>query len=269
MNRPYRDCKRKRRIVTVKMLDFSSFNLCLFNGRDYNQLVDASEETILLIERAGRQIPTFATALSRKGFEVEVFSTGRLALAHACQSRPVLVVLNAASLGSNGMRICRSLHESLDGVPIIHIFPDGASALDSKDSPAEITLVMPFTARKLINRIKRLLPGARKDAVQVGPIRLASKVRIVEAHGREKRLTPKTAHLLNVFLQNPGKTLDRAYLMRRVWNTDYVGDTRTLDVHMRWVREAVEVDPKSPRYIVTVRGVGYRFEPDPPVEEED
>jgi DNA-binding response OmpR family regulator len=77
------------------------------------------------------------------------------------------------------------------------------------------------------------------------------------------RLTPKAADLLHVFLKHPGDILDRGFLMRQVWDTDYIGDTRTIDVHVRWVREAIEADPTAPTHIVTVRGIGYRFEPYP------
>ncbi len=220
-----------------------------------------SDETILLIERAGKKEQTFAAALERKGYAVDVVSTGHLALKRARQIHPAVIVLNAASLGSSGVRIGRSLRQSFDGVPLIHILPEAISAEGHSEANAEIVMVMPFTARKLINRLKHLLPGGRKDAIEVGPIRLAESVRIVEAHGREQRLTPKTANLLAVFLQHPQQTLDRGFLMRQVWNTDYVGDTRTLDVHVRWVREAIEPDPTQPRHIVTVRGKGYRFDP--------
>lgn len=222
-----------------------------------------TNELILLIERAGKKENTFAAALERKGYKVEVVSAGHLALESASLTRPAVVVLNAASLGSSGLRICKMLRASLDGIPVVHVLPADVSERDQKQAEAEIILRMPFTARKLINRIKRLLPGERTDAIQVGPIRLVQNVRIVEAHGREKRLTPKTADLLSVFLHHPGDTLDRSFLMRQVWNTDYVGDTRTLDVHVRWVREAIEADPTSPAHIVTVRGVGYRFVPEP------
>ncbi len=220
-----------------------------------------SEEIILLVERAGgKKEETFGAALEHKGFKVIVAQTGRQALTFAEQVSPALIVLNAASLGTNGLRICRLLHESHGSVPMIHILPkDEKTALES--SPAEVVLVLPFTPRKLINHIRRLLPGARKEVTQVGPIRLALNARVVQAYGREQHLTPKTASLLEVFLRHPGETLDRGFLMRQVWDTDYVGDTRTLDVHVRWMREAIEPDPRSPRHILTVRGVGYRFEP--------
>ncbi len=222
----------------------------------------ATGETILLVERAGKPDRTFAAALRQKGFELVVVTTGQLALKQARASRPSMIVLNSASLGSSGLRICHQLQESAGGVPIIHIVEADALA-DPRDGIADVTLILPFTARKLINSVKRLMPSARNDMVQSGPIRLALRARIVEAYGKEKRLTARTAALLQLFLKHPGETLGRSYLMQQIWHTDYMGDTRTLDVHIRWVREAVERDPERPRHIITVRGQGYRFLPDP------
>ncbi|HEC22569.1 MAG TPA: response regulator transcription factor [Chloroflexi bacterium] len=221
-----------------------------------------SGETILLIERPGKKAVTFASSLERKGFQIQVVLTGQKALEYAAAHRPALIVLNAPSLGTSGIRICRRLHDGLRTIPIIHILPEGTDRSRYPGDLADVVLEMPFTARKLINRIKRLLPGERKDAIEVGPIRLAPGVRVVEAYGREKKLTPKAASLLQVFLTHPGETLSRGFLMQQVWQTDYVGDTRTLDVHVRWVREAIEPNPAKPCHIVTVRGVGYRFEPE-------
>lgn len=218
-------------------------------------------EIILLVERPGRPDQTFDTALHTKGFTVEAVPTGQVAVDWLRTSRPALIILNAASLGSSGMRICRQLRQLAQNVPIIHILPQEQNQDDPVNEAADVTLTMPFTARKLINRIKRLLPGTRHDIIQVGAIRLAPAAQVVEVNGRECRLTAKTASLLEIFLKHPGEVLDRGFLMRQVWNTDYVGDTRTLDVHVRWVREAIEVDPHSPRHILTVRGLGYRFEP--------
>jgi DNA-binding response OmpR family regulator len=92
--------------------------------------------------------------------------------------------------------------------------------------------------------------------------------RVLVANGQETQLTPKLAVLVEMFLKHPGETLDRKTLMVQVWDTDYLGDTRTLDVHVRWIRQAIEPDPGKPRYLKTIRGVGYRldipdlFEPD-------
>jgi DNA-binding response OmpR family regulator len=216
------------------------------------------EQTILLIERQTGTASTFATPLERKGYELVVVPTGSRALEQAGEIDPVLMILNAASLGSSGVRICSRLHDEV-GVPIIHIVEEGMSP--PPDHMCHVFLRLPFTARKLVNRIKRLLPSNREHSIQVGSVELLSAVRVVKVPGKETRLTPKATSLLEVFLNHPGETLDRGYLMRQVWDTNYVGDTRTLDVHIRWIRQAIEPEPGSPHLIRTIRGVGYRFEP--------
>lgn len=216
------------------------------------------EQTILLIERQTSTASTFATPLERKGYELVVVPTGSRALDQAGEIDPVLMILNAASLGSSGVRICSRLHDEV-GVPIIHIVEENVSS--PPDCACSVFLKLPFTARKLVNRIKRLLPSNREHSTQVGSVELLSAVRVVKVPGKETRLTPKATSLLEVFLNHPDETLDRGYLMRQVWDTNYVGDTRTLDVHIRWIRQAIEPEPGSPHLIRTIRGVGYRFEP--------
>jgi DNA-binding response OmpR family regulator len=120
--------------------------------------------------------------------------------------------------------------------------------------------VHPFTPRKLLNRVRRLLPGDDSFLIEVGPIRLNLAQRKVQSLGKEARLTPKQVKLLEVFLLNPGRLLSRKTLLRRVWQTDYLGDTRTLDVHMSWLRRAIEPDPRNPIFLKTIRGMGYRFD---------
>ena len=221
-----------------------------------------ADDIILLVEKGTSQVPTFASSLGRKGYMVEVVTTGADAHQRATEIDPVVIILNAPSLGSSGLRICRSLKDETD-IPVIHILQEDSPALNSKEPPCDVMLALPFTARKLINQIKRLWPSDPSQMLVGGPITLATNARVVRAHGRETRLTPKSAYLLELFLRQPGKTLDRGYLMRKVWKTDYIGDTRTLDVHVRWVRQAVEPVPERPIYIRTVRRLGYRFVPDP------
>jgi DNA-binding response OmpR family regulator len=218
---------------------------------------------ILVIERSGTNEQSFVSPLERKGFEVYSVHTGKTALNLAKKKKPDLIVLDAASMGTSGDRICTQLGDSLNGIPIIHVRSEQHAVGDEKAGPAEVSLDMPFTSRKLINRVHRLLPEAPVDMLGQGPVMLDVDRRVVHAYAKQKRLTPKCAGLLELFLQHPGKTLSRVFLMKRVWKTDYVGDTRTLDVHVRWLREAVERKPARPRHIVTVRGLGYRFEPDP------
>jgi len=223
------------------------------------------EGTILLIERAGGPKDAFADALVNKGYTLEVCRTGRSAINNlkSPESRCILVILNAASLGTSGIRICNRLSEVLHGTPIIHIMPEEVEDHKSDACAADITLVMPFTSRKLVNRIKRLTHDGEGSQIQVGKAIYMPGVHLVQAYGRETKLTPKAAALLNLFIQHPDEILERSFLMSKVWETDYFGDTRTLDVHIRWVREAIEKDPAKPKHIKTVRGRGYRFDPKP------
>ena len=125
---------------------------------------------------------------------------------------------------------------------------------------ASITLIHPFTPRKLLNRVARLLPGDESFMLEVGPIRLNLAQRKVYTYGKESRLTPKQTKLLEVFMLNPGRLLTRKSLIKQVWQTDYIGDTRTLDVHMSWLRDAIEKDSSRPQLLRTIRGMGYRLD---------
>jgi len=214
--------------------------------------------TILLIESGRTSAPSLASVLEKKGYRVRVQHRVEGAVREAEREEPDLVVLDAASMQATGARMCRALRSGLNGVPILLVSPKGT---DAESIPgASVVLVHPFTPRKLINRVTRLLPGDARDTLEVGPIRLNRAQRTVRCLGRESRLTPKEARLLEVFLQNPGKLLTRAALIRQVWHTDYTGDTRTLDVHMSWLRRALEPDPNEPRFLRTIRGMGYRLD---------
>jgi DNA-binding response OmpR family regulator len=125
---------------------------------------------------------------------------------------------------------------------------------------ADVYLEQPFTGRKLLNRVRDLLPVDlnQEEIIRFGGILFYRSKRAVETVDKgEQRLTPKLALLLEEFLRHPNELVSRRQLMRNVWQTDYVGDTRTLDVHMRWVRECIEEDPSNPTFLRTVRGKGF------------
>jgi DNA-binding response OmpR family regulator len=123
-----------------------------------------------------------------------------------------------------------------------------------------VVLSPPFTLRKLLNRIAPLLPGDGAHLLHVGPIRLDWERKRVNCQGHEARLTPRLAHLLRLLMENPGTVMERERLFREIWNTEYTVDTRTLDVHISWLRQAIEEDPRRPRFLKTIRGVGYRLD---------
>lgn len=213
---------------------------------------------ILSIEGKRAETPSFIPSLAKKGYQVEAVSTGRDAIARLSEFDPDLVIVYSASLRTSGKRICSSLRQHVDGLPIVVI--SGPQQQIPKDVQANVILKLPFTARKLINRIVRLLPGDGKHMLLVGPIRLDLEGKRVRCQGREARLTPRLTILLQVLMTHPGEVVERDQLFREVWDTNYTGDTRTLDVHISWLRRAIEEDPRKPKLLKTFRGVGYRLD---------
>lgn len=213
---------------------------------------------LLLIEKKHSDYPQFASALRQKGMDVQVVQSGGEAL--KCLQggfSPDLMIINAATLRTNGKRICQSLRANGNEKPIILILsPDRAG----EKSEANVLLVLPFTVQKLINRIRHLLPPDGKDVVKAGPIRLNPCTGVVRCLGKQTRLTPRLVRLLTILIEHRGEAVERKTLFSEVWETDYTDDTRTLDVHISWLRRALEPDPNQPRFLKTVRGVGYRLD---------
>ncbi len=128
------------------------------------------------------------------------------------------------------------------------------------NSSIDDILALPFTSRKLLNRIQLLLPGDSLNTIQIGPIHLDLERKRVRCLDRTSTLTPRLAELLKIFLEHPGVVLEREDLFRKIWNTEYTEDTRTLDVHISWLRQAIEAEPRKPQFLHTARGVGYRLD---------
>ncbi|MFL7839191.1 MAG: response regulator transcription factor [Candidatus Promineifilaceae bacterium] len=221
-------------------------------------LADKNTRTILLIEGQPEADSSLAHQLLKAGFVVQSFVSGREAVSWS-QDHPLdLVVLDASSMRSNGARICKRLRGILPDTPIIHCRGEGDPEMPQ--GLADIYLEQPFTGRKLLNRVRDLLPAdpAQEEIVFFGDLTYYRGKRSVEVADRgEHQLTPKLANLLEEFLLRPGQVITRKELMENVWHTTYVGDTRTLDVHIRWVRECIEHDPSNPELLVTKRGEGF------------
>ena len=213
--------------------------------------------TLLVIEGRHAEIPSFATDLQKKGFDVVSAQNGSEAVSKLKQTNPSLVVVNAPSLRSTGSRICLSIRKKDSKVPIILIV--------EKEKPvdrelADSVLALPFTVQKLVNRIKALMPGDGDNMVSIGPIRLDLENRRVRSLGKNTRLTPRLIMLLQILMDKHGEVVEREALFKKVWETNYTGDTRTLDVHISWLRRAIELDPDNPKFLKTIRGVGYRLD---------
>ena len=213
--------------------------------------------TLLVIEGRHAEIPSFAADLQKKGFDVIEFQNGSQAVSKLKQTNPTIVVINAASLRSTGIRICLSLRKKDSKIPIILIL--------DKDRPvdkdlADSVLALPFTIQKLVNRVKALMPGDGNNMVSAGPIRLDLEHRRVRCLGKSTKLTPRLITLLQILIDKHGEVVERESLFKKVWETNYTGDTRTLDVHISWLRRAIELDPDNPKFLKTIRGVGYRLD---------
>ena len=216
-----------------------------------------TDAIILIIEGQHAEIPSFATDLQKKGFDVDTAKSGKDAVSRLNKIAPDLVVVNAASLRSTGIRICQTLREKNSKLPIILILEEGK--VISKDS-ADVILNLPFTVQKLSNRIKPLLPSDGKNVIQAGPIQLDTERRRVRCLSKSTKLTPRLVSLLQTLMEHHGEVVEREFLFKKVWETDYTGDTRTLDVHISWLRRAIELDPQKPKFLKTIRGAGYRLD---------
>jgi len=216
------------------------------------------DATIFVIEGKKAERPVFSAQLQKKGFLVFTAQNGSEALKRLDETSPDIIVVNAPSFGSTGVRICQSLQEKQDErIPILLIVDQGKIV---EKSSADVLLNLPFTVQKLVNRIKPLLPGDGANVVHAGPIRLDLEHRRVRSLGKNVRLTPRLTTLLQILLQHRGEVIEREELFKEVWDTNYTGDTRTLDVHVSWLRRAIELDPDHPRFLHTIRGVGYRLD---------
>jgi len=202
----------------------------------------------------------FIPELREKGLTIVTVPTGKAALARLKTFDPHVIVVDAESMRSSGLRICRSLHSAVDGrMPLILIATPGRPVVQGPSM--RFKLDQPFTIRKICNRIKALLPSDGNNLLTRGAITLDTRRNIAIYNGRDTQLTPRLAGLLKMLMKRPGSVIRRETLFKKIWNTDYIGDTRTLDVHVSWLRKAIEENPRKPQHLKTIRGVGYRLDP--------
>lgn len=217
---------------------------------------------ILLIEGKRVDRPSYMAGLNKKGFIVESSSNGSEAIIKLKEIKPNAVIIDAASMRTTGTRICASLRKILGNTPIILILSEKAKRVNNEC--ADEILYLPFTLQKLLNRLRPYMGTSKNKKLECGPIKLDLEERWVICGDKRTRLTPRLFILMRSFMKKPGEVLLREDLFRKLWETDYLGDTRSLDVHISWLRKAVEEDPKHPKYIKTERGIGYRLEVEKP-----
>ena len=224
---------------------------------------------VLLVEDEVSFVDALSIGLDREGFDVVVATDGAQAIEAFEASRPDLVLLDLMLPKISGIDVCRALRERSE-VPII-VVSAKSEEIDTVlllEMGADDFVTKPYRLRELVARMRavqrrRVSAEPRVDGgavVEVGGIRLEPDTRRCYVRGTEVKLRRKEFELLHLLLANSGLVLTRDVLIDRVWGSDYVGDTKTLDVHVKRLRALVEPDPKAPSLITTVRGIGYRFD---------
>ena len=223
---------------------------------------------ILIVEDEEALSDPLAFLLGREGFQTVVVDNGLDALPTFEREGADLVLLDVMLPGMPGTEVCRKLRE-VSSVPIIMLTAKD-SELDKVfglELGADDYVTKPYSARELIARIRAVLrrrsaePDTPTDAVLTGgPVRMDIDRHVVTVNGEEVPMPLKEFELLEILLRNVGRVMTRGQLIERVWGADYVGDTKTLDVHIKRLRSKIEPDSSAPRYVLTVRGLGYKFE---------
>ena len=208
--------------------------------------------------------------LEQHGYRVAWVRSAKNALAFFEKDTPALVIIDVPSLKVSAERLCQSIKRLHLEVPVIMIGPEqhaaGSSAAPGSAnsaapaSSADAYMPRPLQLRRLLSRVDKMMPEGQALELRCGDLVFRPTEGVLRKHTDELYLNPKLSKLLQLFMQQPGEVLTRKFLMQQVWDTSYLGDTRTLDVHIRWLREAIEDDPTDPVYLRTVRRQGYRFE---------
>ena len=223
---------------------------------------------VLVVEDEESFSDALSYMLRKEGFEVSVAPTGTSALTQFDRTGADIVLLDLMLPEMSGTEVCRQLRQR-SAVPIIMV-----TARDSEidkvvglEIGADDYVTKPYSPRELVARIRAVLRRQGAEAAEVttptlaaGPVRMDVERHVVTVDGASVQLPLKEFELLELLLRNAGRVLTRGQLIDRVWGADYVGDTKTLDVHVKRLRSKVEPEPSAPRYIVTVRGLGYKFE---------
>ncbi len=222
---------------------------------------------ILVVEDEVSFSDPLSYLLTKEGYDVAVAETGPDALLEFDRDGADLVLLDLMLPGLSGVDVCRALRQR-SSVPVIML-----TAKDSEidkvvglELGADDYVTKPYSSRELLARIKAVLRRLHEPEellpanLTAGPVRMDVDRHIVSVDGQTLALPLKEFELLEMLLRNAGRVLTRMQLIDRVWGTDYVGDTKTLDVHVKRLRAKIEPDPANPRHIVTVRGLGYKFE---------
>jgi two-component system, OmpR family, response regulator RegX3 len=221
---------------------------------------------VLVVEDEESYSDALTYMLRKEGFEVAVANTGPDALAEFDRAGADIVLLDLMLPGLPGTEVCRQIRMT-SSVPVIMVSAkdDEVDKVVGLELGADDYVTKPYSPRELVARIRAVLrrgqePDLAPQTLESGPVRMDVERHVVTVDGVEQRLPLKEFELLEMFLRNPGRVLTRGQLIDRVWGSDYVGDTKTLDVHVKRLRAKLEPDPGEPKYLVTVRGLGYKLD---------
>ena len=227
------------------------------------------KRTVLVVEDDDSLQDVLSYNLSRKGYRVLQAMDGDSALEMAREEKPDLIVLDIMLPGLDGLEVCRIVRREM-ATPIL-ILTARDQELDKVgglELGADDYMTKPFSIRELLARVGALIrrremdvgPPEEEKSISVGDLILNLEARTAHLFGKSVDLRPKEYDLLAFLAGNPGRAYTRNELLDQVWGTEYFGDPRTVDVHVRWLREKIEREPGAPRHIITIRGTGYRFE---------
>jgi two-component system response regulator RegX3 len=222
---------------------------------------------VLIVEDEDSFSEAMSFMLRKEGFEVSAANNGALAIEEFDRTGADIVLLDLMLPGLSGTEVCREIRKR-SNVPVIMV-----TAKDSEidkvvglELGADDYVTKPFSSRELIARIKAVLRRAgteiedASDILELGSVRIDVERHIVSVEGQQIKLPLKEFDLLLMLMRNAGRVLTRGQLIDRIWGSDYVGDTKTLDVHIKRLRAKIEKDPANPIHLMTVRGLGYKFD---------
>lgn len=227
-----------------------------------------TNRSVLVVEDEENLVEALRYSLEHEGYAVLTAPDGGSGLETARAALPDLIILDVMLPNLDGIEVCRILRRETD-VPILMLTAKGEEIdrVVGLEIGADDYVTKPFSMRELMARVRAMLRRPRKTASarMAEPLRSGSLAVDVDAHqvslnGEELRLKPREFDLLALFMRNPGRAFTRDQILEQLWGHDYIGDVRTVDVHVRWLREKIEADPSTPARIITIRGVGYRFE---------
>lgn len=233
-------------------------------------------EKILIVEDEKALQETLAYNLNHEGYETAIAGDGNTAISLAREIHPDLILLDIMLPGKDGFEVCRTLRQEMN-TPILMLTAreEEIDRVVGLEVGADDYMTKPFSMRELIARVKAMLRRVRliREEIHSADIIVHEETELKSGNltidlirreallsGKVFELKPKEYDLLLYFMQHKARALSRDSLLEQVWGWDFTGDSRTVDVHVRWLREKIEADPAHPNRIVTVRGVGYRFE---------